>query len=320
MLGANAYANADDFVSYEGKPPRPAPSQDLYGLGATYRLYPAAAGWVFLGLVQEREWDLFCTLVDRPALTGDTRFATAAGRSEHEAELAEALAALFLERPADDWEALLAPKGLGCVRADGATVGEFIATDAHVRANGLRVPVHNANFGEYERYGPLTDFSATPLELGGFPLAGEQSDAILGALGYSAEAIVRLREAGVVWSESARAFRRNGGKGLRSALDLLRPAPVNAAHLCHHSKRMSQPATGRLLVATPNLEEPNFRRTVILLCAHSEEGTFGLVLNRPLPERVADHLPEWGEFVSEPSVLFRGGARRAGRSLRGRCG
>ena len=70
---------------------------------------------------------------------------------------------------------------------------------------------------------------------------------------------------------------------------------------------MSQPATGRLLVATPNLEEPNFRRTVILLCAHSEEGTFGLVLNRPLPERVADHVPEWGEFVTEPPVLFRGG-------------
>ena len=202
MFGANAYANADDFVSYEGKPPRPAPSQDLYGLGATYRLYPTAAGWVFLGLVQEREWDLFRTLVDQPALSGDTRFATAAGRSEHEAELAEVLAALFLERPADDWEALLAPKGLGCVRADGATVGEFIATDAHVKANGLRVPVHNANFGDYERYGPLTDFSATPLELGGFPLAGEQSDAILGALGYSAEAIVRLRETGVVWSEA----------------------------------------------------------------------------------------------------------------------
>ena len=70
---------------------------------------------------------------------------------------------------------------------------------------------------------------------------------------------------------------------------------------------MSVPATGRLLVATPNLEEPNFRRTVILLCAHSDEGTFGLVLNRPRPDRVVDHRPEWGDLASEPPVLFRGG-------------
>lgn len=43
--------------------------------------------------------------------------------------------------------------------------------------------------------------------------------------------------------------------------------------------------TGTLLVATPILEDPNFRRTVILLCEHGEEGSFGLVLNRPLALR-----------------------------------
>ena len=65
---------------------------------------------------------------------------------------------------------------------------------------------------------------------------------------------------------------------------------------------------GRLLVATPNIEEPTFWRTVVLLCAHDQEGAFGLVLNHPMDgETVASHLPEWAVHAVEPPVLFRGG-------------
>ncbi|MBL7956365.1 MAG: YqgE/AlgH family protein [Flavobacteriales bacterium] len=41
-----------------------------------------------------------------------------------------------------------------------------------------------------------------------------------------------------------------------------------------------QPARGRLLVSEPYLPDPYFRRTVVLLCDHNEEGSFGFVLNR----------------------------------------
>ncbi|MFA7250181.1 MAG: YqgE/AlgH family protein [Dehalococcoidia bacterium] len=64
---------------------------------------------------------------------------------------------------------------------------------------------------------------------------------------------------------------------------------------------------GRLLVATPLLGDANFARTVILMCAHDEQGGFGLVLNRPLGEPVALHLPEWSARTAEPSVFFVGG-------------
>src|SRR5438045_1775724 len=37
-----------------------------------------------------------------------------------------------------------------------------------------------------------------------------------------------------------------------------------------------------LLLSMPQLVDPNFNRTVVLLCKHNEEGAFGLVLNRPL--------------------------------------
>lgn len=64
---------------------------------------------------------------------------------------------------------------------------------------------------------------------------------------------------------------------------------------------------GVLLVATPLLDDPNFRRAVVLLCTHDEQGSFGLVLNRPLEAAVVDMLPEWRDVVSAPFVLFAGG-------------
>src|SRR3954447_536488 len=36
------------------------------------------------------------------------------------------------------------------------------------------------------------------------------------------------------------------------------------------------------LLSMPQLMDPNFNRTVVLLCKHSDEGAFGLVVNRPL--------------------------------------
>ena len=36
-----------------------------------------------------------------------------------------------------------------------------------------------------------------------------------------------------------------------------------------------------LLLSMPQLQDPNFARTVVLLCEYSAEGAFGLVLNRP---------------------------------------
>jgi len=50
---------------------------------------------------------------------------------------------------------------------------------------------------------------------------------------------------------------------------------------------------GSLLIAHPNLLDPNFRRTVLLLPLNDpEEGSFGLVLNRSTGKTVADFLPE----------------------------
>jgi putative transcriptional regulator len=67
-------------------------------------------------------------------------------------------------------------------------------------------------------------------------------------------------------------------------------------------------AVGSLLVATPLLDDPNFRRSVVLVVEHDpEDGTLGVVLNRPTEVPVDRVLPPWGELVTGPSVVFQGG-------------
>ena len=65
---------------------------------------------------------------------------------------------------------------------------------------------------------------------------------------------------------------------------------------------------GRLLVATPLLGDPNFRRSVVLVVEDEpEEGTLGVVLNRPTEIPVGQVLESWTDLVTRPSVVFRGG-------------
>jgi len=65
--------------------------------------------------------------------------------------------------------------------------------------------------------------------------------------------------------------------------------------------------TGRLLVATPALRDPNFERTVVLIVAHEEGGALGVVLNRATEVQVSDVLGNWGALAGDPAVVFEGG-------------
>ena len=60
------------------------------------------------------------------------------------------------------------------------------------------------------------------------------------------------------------------------------------------------PAKGRLLVSEPYLPDPYFRRTVVLLCEHNDEGSFGFVLNRQTDlgvNELIEKLPPIGTAV-----------------------
>jgi putative transcriptional regulator len=55
---------------------------------------------------------------------------------------------------------------------------------------------------------------------------------------------------------------------------------------------MIELAPGILLIADPFLKDPNFLRTVVFLCEHKEEGSFGFVLNRKYENTLDELIPE----------------------------
>ena len=69
---------------------------------------------------------------------------------------------------------------------------------------------------------------------------------------------------------------------------------------------------GHLLVASPHLADPNFVKTVVLLIHHSEEGAFGVVLNRPADNTIKELWEQVGETPCESDRRVNVGGPVAG--------
>lgn len=67
------------------------------------------------------------------------------------------------------------------------------------------------------------------------------------------------------------------------------------------------PTKGRLLVATPPLEDPNFDRTVVYMLEHRDDGALGVVINRPTDEALESPLDRWADLQAAPGSVFLGG-------------
>src|SRR5205085_4419554 len=64
---------------------------------------------------------------------------------------------------------------------------------------------------------------------------------------------------------------------------------------------------GKLLVAGPTLLDPNFRRTVVLICEHNEDGALGLVVNRATAVQASEAVPELADVLGDGARLWSGG-------------
>jgi len=65
-----------------------------------------------------------------------------------------------------------------------------------------------------------------------------------------------------------------------------------------------EPSKGKILLSEPFMLDANFKRSVILLCDHTPEGSFGFVLNRKLDICFSDALPEFS-YLKVP-IYFGG--------------
>jgi putative transcriptional regulator len=64
---------------------------------------------------------------------------------------------------------------------------------------------------------------------------------------------------------------------------------------------------GTVLLANTDLLEPTFRRSVIYIVEHNQDGTLGVVLNRSSETVVYNVLPQWAKLAAKPKTMFIGG-------------
>jgi crotonobetainyl-CoA:carnitine CoA-transferase CaiB-like acyl-CoA transferase len=205
MMNSIVYCNSDDAFDYEGKPPRHTPDHLQLGLEATYRLYEARDGWVFLATPSDPEFYRFCAVAGCEEVAVDPRFASIRKRYEHRAELSLAIESVFRTDTAAHWESRLTAAGVGCVQADGSSHKRFLYDDPQAQALGFMVPTAHPLFassapaGRYWRHGPVVAFSETPCEEGKpYEALGQHTVEILSDLGYTDSEIDVLREEEVV--------------------------------------------------------------------------------------------------------------------------
>jgi putative transcriptional regulator len=71
---------------------------------------------------------------------------------------------------------------------------------------------------------------------------------------------------------------------------------------------MPELAPGALLISVPMMDDPNFRRSVVLVCEHEEAGSFGLTLNRPIDATLGDVMD--GFYAFDPTLHLGGPVQR----------
>ncbi len=178
-----------------GKPAPPMPARD--SAWAVYETFPTADGTpLFIGITSNNHWKAFCTNFGREDLLADARFDENENRVLFRDILRPAVAEAMVKYSVAELSAKL--EAIGIPFSPVRRPGELF-DDPQLLAHGRMMHTRMPN-------GKWVNLPNMPFEIDGQsptlrhqpPEAGEHTDEILGALGYSAGAIVALREQGKV--------------------------------------------------------------------------------------------------------------------------
>lgn len=149
--------------------------------------------WVSLAVRDDEDWRRLCTLLNRPELATDPRFATVAGRKQHEDEL-EAVTTEWTRRLSPE-EATAQLQAAGIPAAPSMS-NKDLSTDPHLNSRSIFVYLEHPEVGVKQHVGIPWQLSKTPLPVRRpAPLLGQDTDYVLREiLGYSPEDIAALRE------------------------------------------------------------------------------------------------------------------------------
>ncbi len=161
-----------------------------------YETFATADGEIAVGVGSERQWPRFCEALGLAGLADDPRFATNGDRVSNRDELRPVLAARLATRSTAEW--------LDALRASEIPAGpvldvvEAFASPA-AQARRMTVEVEHPVLGPIRQVGLPFELSGSPASIRvPPPLLGEQTDEILGWLGYDPPAVAALREVGIV--------------------------------------------------------------------------------------------------------------------------
>ena len=184
------------FLDYEGYQRSDPEGLDVRGFSALSRLYRAADEWLYLHCPDESSWAALTGLPEFAGLATDARFSDAPGRTCNDAELAEALSAVFASDSRASWVERLSGAGVSAI--ENLAVSDFHG-DPHVRKAGLVVSRQHPAFGMADHLGVVPRLSGTPARVGRpTPVLGAETDEILAESGYTASEIAALKTAGAV--------------------------------------------------------------------------------------------------------------------------
>jgi crotonobetainyl-CoA:carnitine CoA-transferase CaiB-like acyl-CoA transferase len=79
---------------------------------APYETFEASDGWLNIGVANDKFWQLFCTVIEQPALAMDTRYAKAVDRVKRREELVPTIAAIIVTQPREYWIKRLSTAGV----------------------------------------------------------------------------------------------------------------------------------------------------------------------------------------------------------------
>jgi formyl-CoA transferase len=158
--------------------------------------YATRDGHINIGAGGQTIWARLCAAIGRPDLVQDARFADERARSVNRNDLNAVLSEVFASRSSNEWIEALNAAGVPC--GPIYTVDQVFA-DPQVMHAGLAATVQHPTRGPVRVLAPGMVLSRTPGRLeGSLGPKGQDSDAVLAELGFSAEAIGRMRDQGVI--------------------------------------------------------------------------------------------------------------------------
>ena len=164
---------------------------------APYEVFRARDGWLALGALTARQWNLLCEVLGRTELVDDPRFATNQDRVINRAALDEALSETFVTRDVAEWLVKLQEAGIA---SGPINTIKDVFNHPQAQARNLKLEIEHPTAGMVGFPGFPYKMSQTPAELlRPPPMLGEHTEEVLTELlDYSAEEVASLREQEVI--------------------------------------------------------------------------------------------------------------------------